>query len=119
MAKVGRNDPCRCGSGKKYKNCHMREDESATSSTLVSNNLIERIHEYALDPEFRSDFEKAFESYTGRKLQRSDEDDAEEMTEFDRAIDYFVHDYRLADGRRMIERFLAEHGKDLLPDQRA
>ncbi len=23
--KVGRNDPCPCGSGKKYKNCHMRE----------------------------------------------------------------------------------------------
>jgi preprotein translocase subunit SecA len=24
-AKVGRNDPCPCGSGKKYKNCHMRQ----------------------------------------------------------------------------------------------
>jgi preprotein translocase subunit SecA len=23
-SKVGRNDPCPCGSGKKYKNCHMR-----------------------------------------------------------------------------------------------
>ncbi|HEV3005108.1 MAG TPA: SEC-C metal-binding domain-containing protein, partial [Pirellulales bacterium] len=21
---VGRNDPCPCGSGKKYKNCHLR-----------------------------------------------------------------------------------------------
>ncbi|VTS06731.1 preprotein translocase subunit SecA [Tuwongella immobilis] len=24
--RVGRNDPCPCGSGKKYKNCHMRID---------------------------------------------------------------------------------------------
>ncbi|MFN8379983.1 MAG: preprotein translocase subunit SecA, partial [Anaerolineae bacterium] len=24
---IGRNDPCWCGSGKKYKNCHMREDQ--------------------------------------------------------------------------------------------
>ena len=24
-AKVGRNDPCPCGSGKKYKNCHMNK----------------------------------------------------------------------------------------------
>jgi preprotein translocase subunit SecA len=24
QAKVGRNDPCPCGSGKKYKNCCMR-----------------------------------------------------------------------------------------------
>jgi tetratricopeptide (TPR) repeat protein len=25
--KPGRNDPCWCGSGKKYKKCHMRQDE--------------------------------------------------------------------------------------------
>jgi preprotein translocase subunit SecA len=27
--KVGRNDPCPCGSGKKYKQCHMRKDQAA------------------------------------------------------------------------------------------
>jgi hypothetical protein len=28
MARIGRNDPCPCGSGKKFKKCHMgREDE--------------------------------------------------------------------------------------------
>ncbi|MGQ9586430.1 MAG: preprotein translocase subunit SecA [Anaerolineae bacterium] len=27
--KLGRNDPCWCGSGKKYKLCHMREDMKA------------------------------------------------------------------------------------------
>ena len=26
MTKVGRNDPCPCGSGKKYKNCHGRNE---------------------------------------------------------------------------------------------
>lgn len=26
--KIGRNDPCPCGSGKKYKNCHGRSDAS-------------------------------------------------------------------------------------------
>jgi preprotein translocase subunit SecA len=25
-SKVGRNDPCPCGSGKKYKNCHMKSE---------------------------------------------------------------------------------------------
>jgi preprotein translocase subunit SecA len=29
--KIGRNDPCHCGSGKKYKNCHMKDDLGATS----------------------------------------------------------------------------------------
>ncbi len=26
-SKIGRNDPCWCGSGKKYKHCHYRQDE--------------------------------------------------------------------------------------------
>jgi tetratricopeptide (TPR) repeat protein len=29
MAKVGRNDPCPCGSGKKYKRCCLEKDEAA------------------------------------------------------------------------------------------
>jgi tetratricopeptide (TPR) repeat protein len=29
MAKIGRNDPCACGSGKKYKKCCMARDEAA------------------------------------------------------------------------------------------
>jgi SEC-C motif len=24
--KIGRNDPCHCGSGRKYKNCHFKTD---------------------------------------------------------------------------------------------
>ncbi len=27
--KLGRNDPCWCGSGKKYKQCHLKEDRAA------------------------------------------------------------------------------------------
>ncbi|MBI3045728.1 MAG: SEC-C domain-containing protein [Betaproteobacteria bacterium] len=30
--KVGRNDPCPCGSGKKYKHCCMNQDENVDSS---------------------------------------------------------------------------------------
>lgn len=26
---IGRNDPCHCGSGKKYKQCHLQQDEAA------------------------------------------------------------------------------------------
>lgn len=33
--KIGRNEPCPCGSGKKYKNCHLHEDEKRTR-TYVS-----------------------------------------------------------------------------------
>ena len=30
--RVGRNDPCPCGSGKKYKKCHMKKDQAAAQS---------------------------------------------------------------------------------------
>ncbi len=26
--KIGRNDPCYCGSGKKYKQCHMKIEQA-------------------------------------------------------------------------------------------
>ena len=29
--KVGRNDPCPCGSGKKYKKCHGKDEEASAS----------------------------------------------------------------------------------------
>jgi hypothetical protein len=28
VAKIGRNEPCPCGSGKKYKDCHQKEGEA-------------------------------------------------------------------------------------------
>lgn len=31
---TGRNDGCLCGSGKKYKKCHLAEDEGTRAATL-------------------------------------------------------------------------------------
>ena len=33
--KPGRNDPCWCGSGKKYKNCHRRQDQAEAKRSAV------------------------------------------------------------------------------------
>lgn len=33
LKRPGRNDPCRCGSGKKYKDCHWRSDRNKDSGT--------------------------------------------------------------------------------------
>ena len=35
---VGRNDPCWCGSGKKYKNCHMNSDRAATGQKVATGS---------------------------------------------------------------------------------
>ena len=46
MSSIGRNDPCPCGSGKKYKKCCLVRDESAQSeeaSFLLSEEMAEEI----------------------------------------------------------------------------
>ncbi len=35
--KIGRNDVCWCGSGKKYKHCHMKEDKQAQRERVKAN----------------------------------------------------------------------------------
>jgi hypothetical protein len=39
VALLGRNEPCHCGSGKKYKKCHLPQDEEAERKTLAKAEL--------------------------------------------------------------------------------
>ena len=36
-SKLGRNNPCWCGSGKKYKKCHYNSDKAYFSRALASS----------------------------------------------------------------------------------
>ncbi|MFH0805233.1 MAG: SEC-C metal-binding domain-containing protein, partial [Patescibacteria group bacterium] len=40
MVKLGRNDRCHCGSGKKYKRCHMDADKGQHSQTVQQNRKL-------------------------------------------------------------------------------
>jgi hypothetical protein len=35
MQKIGRNDPCPCGSGKKFKRCHLGKEDQLTQETTA------------------------------------------------------------------------------------
>lgn len=59
MSKIGRNDPCHCGSGKKYKRCCQQKDEAARRLTREANNA-----------ELRADFE-AGQAAIAEQLARS------------------------------------------------
>src|SRR5262245_63429925 len=37
MAKPGRNDPCHCGSGKKYKKCCQPKEEAAEREVIAND----------------------------------------------------------------------------------
>lgn len=48
--KLGRNDPCHCGSGRKYKRCHMAEDEERRIADVrQGENVDERLMRKLID----------------------------------------------------------------------
>lgn len=72
---TGRNDPCLCGSGKKYKKCHLAEDQATSSAALKV------LHEEALanaksseDTEGAVDTKGAVESKRSKKRQNKQPD---------------------------------------------
>jgi hypothetical protein len=67
MSIPGRNDPCYCGSGKKYKKCHWREDQvRATERAQLERARVERLE--ALGQPSDSEMRKMYEERTGGSL---------------------------------------------------
>lgn len=55
--KTGRNDDCPCGSGKKYKKCHLLADDAAVSAHLKAQAEARAKEAAAADPEDHSGHE--------------------------------------------------------------
>ncbi len=56
LKNTGRNDPCPCGSGRKYKKCHLSEDQAQEHEVLLKAQEEAREHasqEESGDPEKR------------------------------------------------------------------
>lgn len=45
--KLGRNDPCHCQSGKKYKKCHLDQDEAAARELRAKMQPAPHLHSAA------------------------------------------------------------------------
>jgi hypothetical protein len=111
MAKVGRNDPCPCGNGKKYKHCHLPIEEAAQTEQRrlrqAVDTLIPQIIQAAR--ELPEAIPPAFERFWNGKYtaeQLSELDDMEERGA-DRFLTWFAFDYPLEDGRTLVERLAA------------
>lgn len=67
MSKPGRNDPCYCGSGLKYKKCHMQEDQTLEKERSLNEragNFIRRdLLKFARDERFAEEFAKTLAVY--------------------------------------------------------
>ena len=122
MPKVRRNDPCPCGSGKKYKNCCMRRDQINESRernlSELEAALLNGLFEYAQAVRFASDLSQAFTFYWGGAFELAS---AKVLSGEDirRMFEWFFVSYRTqSDGRRIIDFFLEEKGPELIPEAR-
>ncbi|MEN9938167.1 MAG: hypothetical protein RLZZ387_4746 [Chloroflexota bacterium] len=122
MAKIGRNDPCHCGSGKKYKNCHLPLEEAARSEQLrlrrAVDSLLPKVVEAAQD---RPDaINAAFARYWNGKYapeQMAELDDLEDRGA-DRFMTWYAFDYPQEDGRTLVEQLAADPSAlDLTEDE--
>jgi hypothetical protein len=52
---IGRNDPCHCGSGKKYKKCHEAADDAKKSAELEAAQAKIQADKEAADAEAAAD----------------------------------------------------------------
>jgi hypothetical protein len=122
MAKPGRNDPCYCGSGKKYKQCHLRIDAAKEreerEQVEAARFLRLELPRFARDERFDSEFDKALPIYWDNFYEA---DNAGEMSEFEalRFLDWFIFDHRLGDGSRIIDIYAEENKDSLTLMQRA
>lgn len=63
MSGIGRNDPCPCGSGKKYKKCCMNKIfDKPDDEEWLYNNLYPVIYSF-FKANYKKYYVKAFENY--------------------------------------------------------
>lgn len=122
MAKIGRNDPCPCGSGKKYKQCHLQIEEAAQAQQRrlwqaqdgLMGTIIEAAREQtdAIPPALERFWEG---KYTPDQL--SELDDLEDRGA-ERFLTWFAFDYVLDDGKTLVERLAADDTLELADEER-
>lgn len=103
MAKPGRNDPCPCGSGQKYKRCCLSKDQAAESAALAAAAAA-RAGEAARHDHSHHDCD-----FCGRLL----DDEEDELTRDSNAVVDLVHEGKLDQAeqaaRELLDRYPEVH----------
>ncbi len=121
MSKPGRNDLCYCGSGKKYKQCHLREDQAKERERReqldAARFLRFDLPSFAREERFANAFNDALSLYWNDYYDASN---AGEMSQFEalRFLDWFIFDHTLQDGQRILDIYQDEVGSSLKKSQK-
>jgi hypothetical protein len=119
--KVGRNDPCYCGSGKKYKQCHMAADRAAEQAERERADAARFLRRdflaFARDERFHEPLARALPLYWDNYYDLATADEMSQGEAF-RFFDWFLFDYQEDDQPRLIRRYHEERCDDLAAVQR-
>jgi hypothetical protein len=122
MTSVGRNDPCPCGSGKKYKKCCLAKetavDLEAYRANRAEENLRGEILRFATGGRFKDELVEAFQKYSGGNIEASllmNQDSLENI----RFLDWFINDHlHTTENKRIIDLFDDLRAKSLDDDEK-
>jgi len=119
--KPGRNDPCWCGSGRKYKKCHMAADREKEwvrrELRLAARYVRQDLLEFAQDDQLAVPFATALALYWDGfyTVENADEMSENEALRF---FDWFAFDYQLeGEAERVADIYREERWGDLSQQQ--
>jgi len=105
---VGRNEPCPCGSGRKFKSCCLPLHQKRARWDPLEDRLRERIEDFLYSEEFREDFRNAMLVYGAKP------EDREDASKWRMFMDWYVHDYvTLAEDETILKAFLRQKSAQL------
>ena len=119
--KVGRNDPCYCGSGLKYKKCHMAEDKEKERSRVAHAMAVKFLRQDMLKFARGAEYEEAFAAGLAHYWNGMYTiENADEMAENEalRFFDWFVFDYQHEGQPRLIDVYAEQQADELSEAQR-
>ncbi len=114
MTSIGRNDPCYCGSGKKYKHCHEAQDKAQVAETrrwdAARQSLSRDVIAFAREKRFAESFAQGVELFWNGHyvLETADQMNQDEAIRF---FDWFAFDYIPPDRPRLLDIYMAEKGE--------
>ncbi|WP_026691203.1 YecA family protein [Alteribacter aurantiacus] len=110
MTKVKRNDPCPCGSGKKYKKCCMNKQQAVTTASVKDEKDFQQFLPKVV--EFSAPYEE--------QLQQSIWKDVKELHMLEKADQqafvqsmslWSLFNAKVVDGKTIVEKYIDEHGQ--------
>jgi len=118
MPKIGRNEPCPCGSGKKYKRCCLGKTVPASSFTQEDRQTALHLLERFVEEELGNEDDEAYDIFYDRWHDRLDDLDRTWIEISEEVYDmWFYLDYRLSGGAFAVDLFL-ERNPQLSPGMR-